>query len=156
MSVLAAGRLSEHGEGAVIGTPAEVPVEHFLEYRIGIGRGAEQRHGGLQLEVVGAAQDFNGRFSLDMEQGLRNFYKMLPQYRMGEVVFGFLQVFDPIEGCHVAFSQAFELGKDIPHPVGGLFSGPYFRKGFQVVLVLGFQEAGESFDGVHWSICFNG
>lgn len=118
------GRLGgEDAEGLVVGVAGEEGLRGFEEEMVG-GRGlGEEGHGGVELEVVGAAEDLADWVGSRVEHELRAFEKARAEDRVGQVGRGFGEGWDGVGlGCG-AGAQAADLGEDEPDPVRGLAVG---------------------------------
>lgn len=128
-------------EGSIVRSALIIPVEDALEHR-SLGRdGREERRAGSELEVIGGAEDLSSGAPLHAKDGLRALQESRAQDRVTEVGARFIDALDGVHPRNAAVTEPFDLGENVPHPVGALPPGADLGDRGLVVLGLSHDEA---------------
>jgi len=113
-------------------------VEEFVILGRGVG---EQRHTGPEFQIIGRTKDFRERTAVNAVYQLGALSKSGTENGVQQVGLGFVQRRNCEPVCSRAAAQTFDLGEDVPHPMGSLAAGAQFGAYVFVVFLLSFQEA---------------
>jgi len=101
---------------------AEEPVDRALEYWPVRRNSPEQRHAGMEFQIVRVSKDFMSRFSLDSEHGLGAIEQPDAKHGMVQVSRCFAGTLDRVESCRLAAAESVQLWENKPYPMASFLT----------------------------------